>query len=127
MRWNPVKRNFEEQWKALEAKRKEDDPETPVISKALPIMKWAESFRDQLHRCIGVRYCPLAFVIRPEVVVPAACPDLAPQEPYSEEHGSIEMDLVMRASHGHGLFRDDNAEVYYKLEEATLMKVYCFN
>ena len=29
------------------------------------------------------------------------------------------MDLVARASHTHGLFRDDNAEVYYKIEEAT--------
>lgn len=35
------------------------------------------------------------------------------------EHGSIEMDLVNRASHDHGLFRDDSAAVYYKIEETT--------
>jgi hypothetical protein len=40
-------------------------------------------------------------------------------QPYSEEHGSILGDLVNRASHDHGLFKADNAEVYFKLEEAT--------
>ena len=29
------------------------------------------------------------------------------------------MDLVERASHTHGLFREDNASLYFKLEEAT--------
>ena len=43
----------------------------------------------------------------------------APNQPYSEEHGSIKNDMVARASHNHGLFKDDNASVYYKLEEAT--------
>ena len=31
----------------------------------------------------------------------------------------MEGDLVNRASHNHPLFREDNAEVYYLLEEAT--------
>ena len=40
-------------------------------------------------------------------------------QPYTEDHGSIEEDLVAQAYHIHELFKDDNAAVYYKLEEAT--------
>ena len=31
----------------------------------------------------------------------------------------MEAELVARAEHNHALYRDDNANVYYKLEEAT--------
>ena len=119
MRWITTVRNFEEQWKALSAKKDEDDPDTPLISKALPIIKWCESFKDHLHRCVGVRHVPLAYVIRDNVTVPVVCPALLPGQPYSVEHGSIEMDLMERALHTHGLFREDNATVYFKIEEAT--------
>ena len=119
IQWNPIMRNFEEQWKVLEDKKDEGDPDTPVISKSLPIIKWTEAFRDHLERCVGVRFCPLSYVIRDDDAVPAPCPPLELNQPYSAEHGSIEADLIHRASHNHGLFRADNAEVYYKLEEAT--------
>ena len=119
MRWITVIRNFEEQWKALVKKRDEDEPETPLISKALPIIKWCEAFKDHLHRSVGVRYVPLAYVVRETETPPVLCPPLATGQPYSMEHGSIEMDLVERAQHTHGLYRDDNAAVYYKIEEAT--------
>jgi len=119
MRWLTTVKNFEEQWKAFVKKGDEDDPDTPLITKALPIIKWCESFKDHLHRCVGVRYVPLAYVVRENVDVPAVCPSLSTGQPYSVQHGSIKMDLVNRASHNHGLFCDDSAEVYYKIEEAT--------
>lgn len=90
-----------------------------MISKQLPIIRWCESFKDLLARCIGVKYIPLSYVIRDDATVPATCPDRANDQPYSQSHGSIEADLVARASHTHNLYRDDNASVYYKLEEAT--------
>ena len=34
------------------------------------------------------------------------------------------MDMIMRASHDHALFREDNAKVYFKLEEATRSTMY---
>ena len=117
--WNPIMRNFQEQWKALEERREEGDPETPIVSKSLPIIKWTESFQDHLHRCIGIRLIPLSCVIRTDETVPPACPPQATNQPYSEQHGSVEGDLIARASHNHGLFRSDNADVCYKLEEAT--------
>ena len=49
MHWNNVIKNFEIQWKALKAKKEEDTPEVPKISKSLPIIKWTEAFQDHLH------------------------------------------------------------------------------
>ena len=63
LQWTPVMRNFEIQWNALEDKKRAEEPEVPKITKALPIIKWTEAFRDYLHRMIGVRTIPLAYVI----------------------------------------------------------------
>ena len=119
MRWNQVGKNFEIHWKALKDRKEEDPLEVPKIMKTLPIMKWTEAFQDYLHRVIGVRVIPLAYIIHANSGIPMAAPPLAPNQPHSEAHGSIEYKLVERASHEHPLFRDDNSEVYFKLEEAT--------
>ena len=47
----------------MEDKKKADEPDVPKITKALPVIKWTEAFRDYLHRTIGVRTIPLAYVI----------------------------------------------------------------
>ena len=62
---------------------------------------------------------PLAYVIRTNPQVPGTAPTLAPNQPHSTEHGSVEEELIARASHTHALFRDDNSVVYYHLEKAT--------
>ena len=118
LQWTPVMKNFSEQWKALEDKKGGDEPEVPKITKALPIIKWTEAFRDYLHRLIGVRTIPLAYVIRPEAAV-LAITIQATGAPHSTEHGAIETELIERANHTHPLYREDNSAVYYKLEEAT--------
>jgi N6-adenosine-specific RNA methylase IME4 len=61
---------------------------------------------------------PLAYVIRPEADVPAIGTQ-ATGTPHSIDHGAIKMELIARASHGHALFRDDDSEMYNRLEEAT--------
>ena len=38
MRWNPVIRNFRDQWKAL-VDQKDDDIEVPKVTRSLPILK----------------------------------------------------------------------------------------
>jgi hypothetical protein len=119
IRWDPVIKNFAEQWRALTNRKTADDPEVPKISKALSVIKWTEAFADFLYRSIGVRTIPLAYVTRKDALVPAAAPPLATNRPHSTEHGSVDAELVARASHDHPLFRDDNSQVYYYLEEAT--------
>ena len=104
----------------MKENRKAEDPNTPTINKSLPIMKWTEAFRDHLHRCVDAKRIPLAYVIRDDEAVPGPCPPLKMDQPFSEKHGSVEEDLVHCASHVHGLYKADNASVYFKLEEATL-------
>lgn len=119
IRWTHVMRNFEIEYKALKDRKDEDDPDVPKITKALPIIKWTEAFHDYADRIVGSRTIPLAYVLRDEVLVPAAAPPLATNKPYSEMHGSVERELVARASHAHPLYRVDNALLYHHLEEAT--------
>ena len=119
IQWNQVMSNFEIQWKALKDRKDEEDPDVPKIAKALPIIKWTEAIQYFLHIVIGARMIPLAYVIRIDPQVPAIAPTLAPNQPHSTEHGSVESELIDRASHTHALFRDDNSVVYYNLEEAT--------
>ena len=73
---------------------------------------------------IGVRVIPLVYIICTDSDVPMPVPPLAPNQPHSEVHGSIEYKQVERASHKHPLFRDDNSEVYFKLKEATCGTMY---
>lgn len=120
LQWTHVMKNFEIQWKALKDRKDNDEPEVPKVTKALPIIKWSEAFNDFSNRAIGVCHSiPLAYVIRAEVDVSAAAPALMQHQPHSELYGSVEAELVGRASHDHPLYRDDNATVYYNLEEAT--------
>ena len=119
MAWNTVMRNFNEQWKALEERKENENPDISKITKALPVIKWTEAFTDYLSCAIGVQMISLAYVIRPVADVPVAAPAIAAGEPYLLEHGLVKQELVTRASHTHALFREDNLDVYYKLEEAT--------
>jgi hypothetical protein len=104
--------------KSLQERKLKDNPETPKISKSLPVVKWTKAFYDFLNRVIGTRTISLAYVVHDEVAVPAP-PLLLNNQTFSETQGSVEAELIARASHAHPLFRDDNASVYYLLEEAT--------
>ena len=119
MQWTQVIKNFEDQWKALKGHKEDDEPDVPKISKSLPIIKRTEVFQDFLHQVIGVRMISLAYVTRAVVDVPVIVPVLENNQPHSEEHGSVENELIAQASHDHELFREHNAKVYYHLEEAT--------
>ena len=90
IQWNQVMSNFEIQLKALKDRQDEDDPDVPKMTKALPIIKWTEAFQDFLNRVIGARMIPLAYVIRIDPQVPGLAPPLAPNQPHSTEHESVE-------------------------------------
>ena len=63
-------------------------------------------------------------MIRGEVSVPVASPPIEAGQPHSTDHGSVEDELISCAAHTHTLYRDDNSEVYYKLEEARISTAY---
>ena len=76
LQWNTMMKNFDIQWTAQKEKKGEDSPDTPKISKALPVVKWTEPFQDFLNRKIGNQNIPLAYIIRDEPNPPAVAPPL---------------------------------------------------
>jgi hypothetical protein len=116
IQWATVIKNFNAQLKALEDKKKADEPDRkgPVC-----VIKWTKVFRDYLHHMIGVRTILLSYMIGTDENIPGAIGAIANGTPYSIEHGLIEDELIAQASHTSPLYREDNAAVYYKLEEAT--------
>jgi len=112
-----VGRCFDLQWKSIQARKKEIEGIAPKITRNL--MKWIPAnMTDFLGTIIGVRDVPISYVGRTNVAVPDTS-DLLANKPYSEEHGSIETELIARVSHDHPLFGDDSAKVFNFLEEAT--------
>eukprot|EP00957_Ditylum_brightwellii_P136881 10438537-Ditylum_brightwellii.AAC.1 len=83
--------------------------DTPKISKALPIIKWTESFADFLSKKIGVRNIPLAYVIWKDVNTPHPIPNRLRDKPYTAMYDSVEADLVALAPHDHPNYKEDNA------------------
>ena len=84
--------NFSIQWKALKDKKEDDLPDISKISKALPVMKWTEAFKDFLSRVIGVQMTvPLSYITWELVHHDPAMPALAAGQPHSEIHGSVKI------------------------------------
>ena len=124
MHYTNVLKDFYMQWKALEEKKKEDEPKVPIVTKGLPITKWTDTFNDFCCKVIGARNIPLAYVIRDRIEVLPIPEPLAPGKSYSASSGSVEAELVERASHDHALYRSDNAKVYSFIEEAVRSSQY---
>ncbi len=110
--------DFYEQWENLVKKGEESAPSTPCITRSLPIIKWTESFEEFLHQVLGVNLVPLSYVIREQMLVGAA-PALMNNRSYSDEHGSVEGELIYRSSHHTAHYKADNATVFKYIEEAT--------
>ena len=120
MRWTSTLSVFAHHVKAIEANCDRDTPEPPKITRNIPISKWEESFSLFLHdKAFGIRKIPLAYLIREVVAVPLVAPDLLPNKPYSEAHGSVVNELIARASHTHDLFNEDNGQLFTLIEEAV--------
>jgi hypothetical protein len=118
MTWLIIKR-FLEHWKALMEHKKEDFVLPPKLTKHYPVHKWMESMVLYLRQKVGVRNAPLAYVVRAGAIVPAVPPPLQVGEPHSEQHGSIEGDLIACMMHNHALFKVDNGAVYDMIESST--------
>ena len=117
-------KTFTEHWKSLTARKDVTNPEVPKISKTLHIMKWTEDFSDFSHRVIGTRTILLSYVICDTVSVPGDAPPLMPNQPYNAEFESVEEEMIARATHTHHLYRNDNASLYFYLEESTRSIMY---
>ena len=119
MHFQNVLKNFGEQWDAIIQKGKMDEPDVPKITRALPIVRWTESFEDFLHQVQGSRHIALAYLIREDAVPRDPAPPLLNHRCYSAEHKSVMGELIARANHDHTMYTDDNQKLYSFLEEAT--------
>ena len=114
-----ILKDFGEQWEAILSKEDEYEPDTSKITRALPIVRWTESFEDFLHQIIGSRHIALSYLIRYDVVPEDPATPLIDNKCYSENHESAMGELIERATHDHVKYKDDNAKLYSYLEEAT--------
>jgi len=118
MTWLVIK-CFLEQWKALIERKKDDFGLPPKLTKNYPVHKWMESMVLYLGQKVRVRNAPLVYVVRAGAIVPAVPPPLQVGKPHSEQHGSIEGDLIGCMTHNHALFKVDNGAVYDMIETST--------
>jgi hypothetical protein len=120
MLWSVVK-HFDEQFKALMVRKVGDSSYIPPkLTKNFSTHKWLESFVLCLRQKVGVRKCPLEYVVRKVAAMAAVPPPLLAGEPHSEVHGgSIKGDMITRMSHAHPLFRMDNGAVFELIEMAV--------
>eukprot|EP00957_Ditylum_brightwellii_P113576 8659322-Ditylum_brightwellii.AAC.1 len=82
-------------------------------------MQWVDVFDDFLNRKIGVRTIPISYVTRETALASGPASVHRENHLHGEEFESIEEELVAQASHMHSLYHEDNAAVYYCLEEAV--------
>jgi hypothetical protein len=76
---------LENNGKPYKIRKSGETPDVPKITKALPLVKWTQAFADFLHREIGVRMIPLAYVIRDDVDIPGTAPTLLAGQPHSND------------------------------------------
>lgn len=124
MHYTNTLKDFDLQWKSLIDRGDETAPDVPKVTRNLKVTRWSEAFDDFVHRVYGTRHAPLAYVTRSDENVATPAPPLLRNKPHSEAHGSIEGEMISRLSHTSPIFRDDNAQIYHYLEEATRSTVY---
>ena len=83
------------------------------------IIKWIESFKLHCNTVVGVRNFPIVYVIDKHGANTSR-PALATNQPHSEEYGSVESELVKLLSWNHPLFKNDNNNVFYRMERELI-------
>ena len=123
LRWTGPVMHYQQYMQARDKHKEDDEPEIPRISRSLGITLWVDAFELYLEKIYGCRDIPLAYVIRADENPP---PLDAQQNnrPYGAEAGSVERELILRASHNHTMFTHDNQRVYELLEEALRTTAY---
>ena len=70
-----------------------------------------------MNTFIGAQNYHLAYIVQEEILPVPQRPSLLISMCYSEEHNSIEEELIAYLSHTHTLYKNDNTQVLKFLEE----------
>ena len=89
-----------------------NDPIVPKPTKGISAPKCLKYFYICLRTVVGKRGIPFYYVVRELEAVSNPAPPLINGEPYSEDNGRLENDLIIRALHVHSLFKQDAADVF---------------
>ena len=119
----PVIENYEIQRKAIYLRIKQMVPDVPKIGKTTTVAKWNDFIIVYAVQVFGATKSSLKYVIRSNGGVVMPHPTLV-LSPYSTPVGSVAGEQALRLSHTHPLFRDDNEQFYWILEEAVCGTVY---
>ena len=121
MHYGNVLSTFKIEWGAYEAIMSEDDPKLPNIVDRdgdRRIIRWAPIFLDNLDAIIGAKGT-LCYVLRDGPIVPLEGNDPLDQNAYYGASGGLTDELVARLPHIGPIYKNDNAAVYQKIEEAA--------
>ena len=118
MQWNTLK-CFMEHWDIVRTKMKEDNGPIPRVDKKEKSLRtFGQHFGEWLITNTGSQGAPYSYVIRDEATPPVPIPPLLTDHPFSEEHGSVEQELIARFAHLHPAFKTDNNTVFDVLERS---------
>ena len=124
MTWDNYLRNFKMEWEYLqEMKKGNNDSSLPIILKTLPIDKWFEAHKTYCTTYVGQSGCTLSWIYREESDVPTA-EALAPDQPYSAEHGLVDEEMVQRLARAGCQFKADKNTGLSHVVTATLGTIY---
>ena len=99
----------------------EDDPKVPKIvdhDGDRRIIRWASIFLDNLDAIIGAKG-PLCYVLGDEPIFPLEGNYPLDKNAYYGVSGGIADELVARLPHIGPIYKNNNVEVYQKIEEAA--------
>ena len=105
-------KNFKFHIDVIKEKETNDTLESPKLTRNLPIKKYIEGLDVHLGSKDGAMNCPMSWVTRANAIVSVAAPAMAPNQPYSIEHGPVSQEMIQRYSHSHTLYATENATVY---------------
>ena len=72
-----------------------------------------------LSEIVGVCNRPLVYVVCEQHEFPGVTRgNLLPDQPHSEDHEPLELEMIILTSHDHPLFRNYNGDVYDRMEWA---------
>ena len=99
--------------------KKQDYPDVPKLMNNCSIIKWIGFSKLHFNAIVGVCNFLLVYIVHEQHDLSGVtCGTLISDHPHSQEHGSVEVEMISITSHDHPLFRNYNGDIYYRMYQA---------